>query len=162
MRRNTKEGETKAALRSSRLCCNLRQNKSPFACASGDWGEVISLSTSHASPNAANGVIVIIVVGEGGGLHGRHYSTNFFFFSSEFTASFILYLRPRTFAQRPSCTGRPRRLSRSADLKGLPACTLSTVALLLVSNQELAFSSPFWWNTKRRGQTVFHYKNSTK
>ena len=34
------------------------------------------LSTSHASPNAPRGVIVVIIVGEGVGLHGRHYSIN--------------------------------------------------------------------------------------
>ena len=34
-----------------------------------------SLSTSHASPNAADGVIIVIIIVGEVGLHGRHYST---------------------------------------------------------------------------------------
>jgi len=62
------------------------QNKSPFAVASGDWCDVNSLSTSQASPNAPEGVIIVIVVGEAVGLHGRDYSTDYFLSSNEFLA----------------------------------------------------------------------------
>jgi hypothetical protein len=37
------------------------QNKSPFACASGDWFDLSDLSAGKASPNDT-GIIVIIVV----------------------------------------------------------------------------------------------------
>ncbi|OGO73644.1 MAG: hypothetical protein A3K41_17170 [Chloroflexi bacterium RIFOXYD12_FULL_57_15] len=64
-------------LRSARNDAGSLQNKSPFADASGDWCDLSYLSTSHASPNAANGVIIVIVViGEAKfGLHGGDYST---------------------------------------------------------------------------------------
>jgi hypothetical protein len=66
----------------------FRQNKSPFADASGDWCDVSSLSTSHASPNVRTGVIVIIIVGEAGVLlHGRHYSINFGFGAKQLLAN---------------------------------------------------------------------------